>query len=152
MALGAHDILEAVGLSGWCKTSGSKGLQLYVPLNSLATHDGAGEFALAVGQLLEKQRPRQVTTIMAKSERPGKVFVDWSQNTRHKTTIAPYSLRARPEPTVSTPVSWDEVSDCASGAIGALRFEAPDVLERVGSLRDLFEPVLTVVQALPGRG
>ncbi len=152
VALGVHEILAAVDLDGWCKTSGSKGLQLYVPLNTPATHEAAAEFALAVGQLLEKQRPRQVTTTMAKSERPGKVFVDWSQNAHHKTTIAPYSLRARPEPTVSTPVSWDEVSDCASGAIDPLRFEAPDVLARVATLGDLFEPVLTEVQQLPGSG
>jgi bifunctional non-homologous end joining protein LigD len=151
VALGVNDVLAAVDLAGWCKTSGSKGLQLYVPLNSPASHEGAGEFALAVGQLLEKQHPGQVTTTMAKAARPGKVFVDWSQNTRHKTTIAPYSLRARPEPTVSTPVSWDEVSDCASAAIEPLRFEATDVLARVAQFGDLFEPVLTEVQTLPSR-
>ena len=93
------------GCEGWCKTSGSKGLQMYVPLNTPgATHDGAADFALAVGQVLERQLPGRVTTMMAKAERPGKIFVDWSQNALHKTTIAPYSLRARPEPTVSTPV------------------------------------------------
>ena len=93
-------VLAAVGLEGWCKTSGSKGLQLYVPLNGPATHEATAAFALAVGQVLEKQHPDTVTTVMAKAVRPGKVFVDWSQNARHKTTIAPYSLRARPEPTV----------------------------------------------------
>ena len=107
---GSSDILAAVDLEGCCKTSGSKGLQLYVPLNTdEATHEQAAEFALAAGQVLEKQMPKQVTTVMAKAARPGKIFVDWSQNAHHKTTIAPYSLRARPEPTVSTPVSWDEV-------------------------------------------
>ena len=106
-------MLESVGLEGWCKTSGSKGLQMYVPLNSPgATHDGCADFALAVGQVMERQMPGRVTTVMAKVERPGKIFVDWSQNAHHKTTIAPYSLRARPDPTVSTPVTWDEVEVC----------------------------------------
>ena len=91
-------------------------MQLYVPLNSPHTHDQASSFALAVGQLLEKQRPTEVLTNMKRSERPGKVFIDWSQNSRHKTTIAPYSLRARPEPTVSTPIDWDEVAAGADGA------------------------------------
>ncbi len=92
--------------------------------------------------------PGGVTTVMAKSERPGKVFVDWSQNALHKTTIAPYSLRARPEPTVSTPVTWDEVERCA-GNDAELRFEAADVIERVERIGDLFEPVLTAEQELP---
>ena len=86
---------------------------------------------------------------MAKDRRPGKVFIDWSQNAHHKTTIAPYSLRARPEPTVSTPVSWDEVESCADGEI-ELRFEAGDVLQRVAELGDLFAPVLEMCQQLPG--
>jgi bifunctional non-homologous end joining protein LigD len=143
-------VLAAVDLEGWCKTSGSKGLQLYVPLNTAGvTHEQAAEFALAVGQVLEKQLPKQVTTVMAKAVRPGKIFVDWSQNAHHKTTIAPYSMRARSEPTVSTPVSWDEVAACADGDAD-LVFEAGDVLARVGELGDLFEPVLTVEQHLPG--
>jgi len=85
---------------------------------------------------------------MAKAERPGKVFVDWSQNAHHKTTIAPYSLRARPEPTVSTPVSWDEVEACAEGE-AELVFRSDDVLARVDELGDLFADVLTVEQKLP---
>ncbi len=149
VALAAQGVLDAVGLHGWCKTSGSKGLQMYVPLNTPgATHVGAADFALAVGQVVERQLPGRVTTVMAKAERPGKIFVDWSQNAHHKTTIAPYSLRARPEPTASTPVTWDEVSDCASGTID-LRFVAPDVLARAHELGDLFAPVLTVEQTLP---
>ena len=116
IALAVREVLDAVGLEGWCKTSGSKGLQLYVPLNADGvTHEGAADFALAVGQVLERQMPKRVTTVMAKAERPGKIFVDWSQNAHHKTTIAPYSLRARPDPTVSTPVTWDEVEACAAG-------------------------------------
>jgi len=150
IALGVRDILAAVELEGWCKTSGSKGLQLYVPLNSPGvTHAKAAEFALAAGQVLEKQQPQRVTTVMAKARRPGKIFVDWSQNAHHKTTIAPYSLRARPDPTVSTPVSWDEVEACAEGEV-ELRFEAADVLERVEELGDLFAPVLDTSQRLPG--
>jgi bifunctional non-homologous end joining protein LigD len=98
--------------------------------------------------VLERQRPKQVTTTMAKAARPGKIFVDWSQNAFHKTTIAPYSLRARPEPTVSTPVGWDEVEACADGDV-ELRFEADDVLDRVAEHGDLFEPVLTLEQRLP---
>ena len=150
VALGVREVLDAVGLEGWCKTSGSKGLQLYVPLNSPATHEGASSFALAVGQLLEKQQPERVTTTMAKAVRPGKIFVDWSQNARHKTTIAPYSLRARAEPTVSTPVSWDEVARCAEG-VAELRFESADVLRRVEDFGDLFAPVLHMAQELPQR-
>jgi bifunctional non-homologous end joining protein LigD len=149
IALGVRDVLAAVDLDGWCKTSGSKGLQLYVPLNTGGvTHERAAEFALAVGQVLEKQRPKQVTTVMAKVERPGKIFVDWSQNAHHKTTIAPYSLRARPEPTVSAPVSWDEVERCAEHDL-ELRFEAADVLGRIEEVGDLFAPVLTAEQELP---
>jgi bifunctional non-homologous end joining protein LigD len=149
VALAAREILGAVGLDGCCKTSGSKGLQLYVPLNTAgATHEATADFALAVGQVLERQLAGRVTTVMAKVERPGKVFVDWSQNAFHKTTIAPYSLRARPEPTVSTPVTWDEVTACAVGDV-ELRFLATDVLERVEHLGDLFADVLTTEQRLP---
>jgi bifunctional non-homologous end joining protein LigD len=150
IALRVREVLAAVDLEGCCKTSGSKGLQLYVPLNTPGvTHDATAQFALAVGQVLEKQLPKQVTTVMAKAVRPGKIFVDWSQNAHHKTTIAPYSLRARADPTVSTPVSWDEVEACADREL-ALVFEAGDVLERVADVGDLFEPVLTLVQRLPG--
>ena len=87
---------------------------------------------------------------MAKVERPGKIFVDWSQNARFKTTIGVYSMRARPEPTVSTPVSWAEVEACAAGDV-QLKFTFRDVLDRVDRLGDLFEPVLTTKQSLPGR-
>ena len=151
IALLVRDLLGAVDLSGWCKTSGSKGLQLYVPLNvSGTTHEHAASFALAVGQLLERDHPRRVTTTMAKAERPGKVFVDWSQNARHKTTVAPYSLRARPQPTVSTPVSWDEVEVAADGRAD-LVFLTDDVLARVEANGDLFAPVLSVEQHLPAK-
>jgi bifunctional non-homologous end joining protein LigD len=151
VALDVREVLGAVGLDGWPKTSGSKGLQLYVPLNSPCTHEAAADFALAVGQVLEKQRPADVTTVMAKAVRPGKIFIDWSQNSRHKTTIGVYSLRARPLPTVSTPISWDEVQACADGEIDgdALRFQWRDVLARLDDIGDLFAPTLTTVQKLP---
>ena len=97
-----------------------------------------------------KELPTQVVVEMTKSLRKGKVFVDWSQNSRHKTTIAPYSMRARPSPTVSTPVTWAEV---AAGAEGQpLSFLADEVLERVGELGDLFGEVATLVQTMPGGG
>ena len=149
VALGVRTVLDSVDLEGRCKTSGSKGLQLYVPLNSPGiTHEATADFALAVGQVMERRLPGRVTTVMAKAERPGKVFVDWSQNAHHKTTIAPYSLRARHDPTVSTPVRWDEVERCAGDGV-ELRFEAADVLARVDEFGDLFAPVLTLRQALP---
>ncbi len=152
VAVAARDVLDAVGLQGWCKTSGSKGLQMYVPVNTPgATHAAASDFALAVGQVLERQLPGEVTTVMAKSERPGKIFVDWSQNAFHKTTIAPYSLRARSEPTVSTPVTWDEVEGCARSG-DPIGFTSDGVLERVDEIGDLFADVLTVEQELPVPG
>jgi bifunctional non-homologous end joining protein LigD len=148
IALLVREVLASVGLEAWAKTSGSKGLQLYVPLNTPCTHDAAGDFALAVGQLLEQQHPDRVTTTMAKAVRPGKIFVDWSQNVRHKTTIGVYSMRARVRPWVSTPVTWDEVAECADGTLD-LRFETADVLARVDAHGDLFAPVLTTRQQLP---
>jgi bifunctional non-homologous end joining protein LigD len=147
-AMWVHDVLTAVNLQGFCKTSGSKGLQMYVPLNTPCTHETASDFALAVGQLLEHQHRERITTTMAKAVRPGKIFVDWSQNARHKTTIGVYSLRARPEPTCSTPVTWAEVAACAEGG-PELRFTWQQVLERVADHGDLFAPVLTLQQSLP---
>jgi bifunctional non-homologous end joining protein LigD len=148
VALDIRGVLAAVDLAAWPKTSGSKGLQLYVPVNAPCTHDEAGRFALAVAQVVEKRRPQDVVTVMTKAQRARKVFIDWSQNSRHKTTVAVYSLRARPRPTVSTPVTWDEVEAAADGD-DPLVFEAGDVLERVAAMGDLFAPVLTDVQELP---
>ncbi|MFT7476568.1 MAG: bifunctional non-homologous end joining protein LigD, partial [Verrucomicrobiales bacterium] len=140
-------VLDTVGLESFAKTSGSKGLQMYVPLNTPHAHHHASDFALAVAQLLEKQQPKAVTATMAKKERPNKIFIDWSQNSRHKTTIAPYSLRGKDRPTVSTPLSWDEVSDGADGEW--LSFEAMDVLERIDAVGDLFAQVVSLEQTLP---
>jgi len=147
VALDIRHVLDGLGLVGLPKTSGSKGMQVYVPLNSPGpTHEAASAFALAVAQLLERARP-DVLSNMKRSLRKGKVFVDWSQNSRHKTTIAPYALRARPRPTVSTPVTWDEVAEAAGGA--PLSFEAAEVVDRVAAHGDLFADALTVRQALP---
>ena len=148
VALDIRSVLERLAsLQSFAKTSGSKGIQVYVPLNTEHTHDHCSGFAQAVAQVLEKHHGDRVTSVMKKSLRQGKVFIDWSQNSRHKTTVAVYSLRARPRPTVSTPVSWDEVDAAASGE--ALSFEAGDVLERVAEVGDLFAPTLTVEQSLP---
>jgi bifunctional non-homologous end joining protein LigD len=148
VGLAIVEVLDAVGLQAWAKTSGSKGLQLYVPVNGPLTHEHASGFALAVGQVVERRLPKQVVTVMTKAVRGGKIFVDWSQNSFHKTTIGVYSLRARALPTVSTPVSWDEVREAAEGR-AELRFQATDVLARVDELGDLFAPTLTTVQTLP---
>ena len=147
VALRIREVLESVGLASWAKTSGSKGLQLYVPLNSPHTHDHAASFARAVAQLLEGRLPALVVSVMKRSLRGGKVFIDWSQNARFKTTVAPYSLRARDRPAVSAPITWDEVADGADGE--PLVFTAPEVLARLERLGDLFEPTLTVEQELP---
>ncbi|HEX8689663.1 MAG TPA: non-homologous end-joining DNA ligase [Solirubrobacterales bacterium] len=132
------------------KTSGSKGLQVYVPLNTEASYDETKPFAKAIAQLLEKQTPKEVVSKMKKAERKGKVFVDWSQNHSRKTTIAVYSLRARERPTVSTPVSWEEVEAALDrDDRECLVFEAGDVLERLERHGDLFAPVLELEQGLP---
>ena len=147
VALEIRDVLEALGLDAWPKTSGNKGMQVYVPLNTPHTHEHASAFARAVGQLLARDAPKRITTTMKKSERTGKVFIDWSQNVHFKTTVAPYSLRANPSPTVSTPITWEEVVAGSGGA--PLVFTAADVLERTEELGDLFAPTATLEQQLP---
>jgi bifunctional non-homologous end joining protein LigD len=151
VALDIRHVLDRLGLVSFPKTSGSKGLQVYVPLNTPHTHQQCAAFALAVAELLERVHPGEVTAVMRRDQRTGKVFVDWSQNSHHKTTVAVYSLRARPRPTVSTPVTWDEVETAASaGSAGAgLSFEAADVLDRVSDHGDLFAPVTSIEQELP---
>ncbi len=148
LALRIRELLHHLaGLVCFPKTSGSKGLQCYVPLNEPHTHEQCADFALAVARVLERDDPSGVTSNMAKAQRTGRVFVDWSQNARHKTTVAPYSLRARPAPTVSTPVGWDEVEAAAGGA--DLSFTAVEVLQRVAERGDVFAETLTVRQKLP---
>jgi bifunctional non-homologous end joining protein LigD len=150
VALRLRDMFGHFGLQCFPKTSGSKGLQVYMPLNTKVNYETTKPFAKAIAQLLEKQTPEEVVSTMKKAERGGKVFVDWSQNHQRKTTIAVYSLRARERPTVSTPVSWEEVEGALDrGDAGSLVFEAADVLARVESQGDLFAPVLELEQSLP---
>jgi bifunctional non-homologous end joining protein LigD len=150
VAVRLRELFGAFDLACFPKTSGSKGLQVYLPLNTKTDYDETKPFARALAQLLEKQTPDLVLSKMSKAERKGKVFVDWSQNHQRKTTVAVYSLRARPRPTVSTPVSWDEVEETAEREDpDLLVFEASDVLERFESDGDLFAPVLAEKQRLP---
>jgi bifunctional non-homologous end joining protein LigD len=151
VALWLREVLDDLGgLQVFPKTSGSKGLQLYVPLNTPVTYDETKPFAHALAKLLEERHPDDVLSVMTKDLRKGKVFIDWSQNDDSKTTVCVYSLRARERPTVSTPVTWEEVEGVvASGDPGDLVFEAPDVLERVERQGDLFAPVADLQQSLP---
>jgi bifunctional non-homologous end joining protein LigD len=151
VALRLRDLFGHFGVRCFPKTSGSKGMQVYVPLNSKkVSYDDTKPFAKAIAQLLEKQTPDLVVSKMKKVEREGKVFVDWSQNHQSKTTVAVYSLRARERPTASTPVTWDEVADVAdSGDKGKLVFESDAVLDRIEKHGDLFAPVLELEQELP---
>jgi bifunctional non-homologous end joining protein LigD len=143
-------MFEHLGLRSFPKTSGSKGLQVYVPLNTQTSYAHTKPFARAVAELLERTHPDLVVSRMTKSLRAGKVLVDWSQNDEHKTTVNVYSLRARERPTVSTPVTWEEVEATrAAGDPERLVFEARDVLERVESQGDLFAPVVSERQELP---
>jgi bifunctional non-homologous end joining protein LigD len=157
VALRLRELFAHFGLECFPKTSGSKGLQVYAPLNNDdVTYEGDDKgggtkpLARAIAQLLEKQTPDLVVSKMKKVERKGKVFVDWSQNHRRKTTIAVYSLRARERPTVSTPVTWDEVERAVEKEdADSLVFEAGDVLKRIERDGDLFAPVLELKQELP---
>ena len=146
VALRLRDVLDQLGLECFPKTSGSKGMQVYVPLNTETTYDETKPFARALAELLEKQQRGLVVSSMKKELRKGRVLIDWSQNDEHKTTVCVYSLRARDRPTVSTPLTWAEVE---AGDPERLAFEAEDVLERVEQQGDLFEPVATLEQRLP---
>ena len=154
VGLWLQGMFENLGLRAFAKTSGSKGLQVYVPLNSPGvTYDQTKGFALAVAELLESSEPALVVSRMKKELRTGKVFIDYSQNDEHKTTVCVYSLRARERPTVSTPVTWEEVRSCLdSGDPGELVFDARQVLERFAEHGDLYAPVLSIVQEIPSLG
>jgi bifunctional non-homologous end joining protein LigD len=153
VALRVRDLFAAFGLDGFAKVSGGKGLQVYFPLNTKVTYEQTSPFAKAVAQLLEKQTPKEVVSKMAKVDRRGKVFVDWSQNHQKKTTIAVYSLRAREHPTASIPLHWREVERTAKGGdADKLRFEIPAAIKRVEKEGDLFAPVLSTKQKLPDIG
>jgi len=150
VGLWLEGMFENLGLQCWAKTSGSKGLQVYVPLNSDVTYDDTKPFAKTVAELLEAEAPEKVVSRQRKDLRGGKVLVDWSQNDEHKTTVNVYSTRAKDRPTVSTPVTWQEVRAChEAGDRELLTFTTEDVLRRVTSEGDLFAPVLSLSQRLP---
>jgi bifunctional non-homologous end joining protein LigD len=154
VALELHEVFETLGLRAFAKTSGSKGLQVYVPLNGQdVTYEQTKPFAHAVADLLQRRRAELVVSEMTKTERPGRVLIDWSQNDPHKTTVSVYSLRAKELPTVSTPVRWSEVTACREARDPALlTFEVRDVLARVAEHGDLFAEVVSLCQQLPVLG
>jgi bifunctional non-homologous end joining protein LigD len=150
VALWIKAVLDGMGLESFPKTSGSKGLQLFIPLNTPGTYAKTKPFAHALAERLERDHPGAVVSKMQRALRAGKVLIDWSQNDEHKTTVCAYSLRARDHPTVSTPVTWEEVAGAVkSGDSRRLVFESDAALERVDKLGDLFAPVLRLKQRLP---
>jgi bifunctional non-homologous end joining protein LigD len=143
-------VFDALKMESFAKTSGSKGLQVYIPINSAVTYDKTKAFSHAIADLLESRSPEIVVSKMQKSLRSGKVLVDWSQNDDHKTTVNVYSLRAKDYPTVSTPVTWEEVeATVRKRKATSLSFDAKEVLKRVQKMGDLFGPVLSLKQKLP---
>jgi bifunctional non-homologous end joining protein LigD len=150
VAFHVRECLDRLGLRAWPKTSGSKGLQLFVPLNGEATYEHTRVFALGLAQLLENQHPDLIVSAMDPAKRSKKVMIDWSQNTASKTTVAVYSVRARPEPTVSTPVTWDELQEALDRSDSSRLVFGPDaVRDRLERFGDLQAPVLTTTQSLP---
>jgi bifunctional non-homologous end joining protein LigD len=153
VALDLRLVFDHLGMAAFPKTSGSKGMQVYVPLNTPADYARTKGFALDLAQLLERRRPELVVSDMRKSLRAGKVLVDWSQNDEHKTTVCVYSLRAREAPTASTPLTWEEVEAVVeSGDPDDVAFTSAEVLDRVAEHGDLFAPVLSLEQPLPALG
>ena len=149
VALRLRGLLDGAGLVAFAKTSGSKGLQVYVPLNSEVAYEVTKPVARGIAELLEQEAPDAVVSRMAKAARKGKVLVDWSQNTEHKSMVCAYSVRAKGRPTVSTPVTWEEIGQALdAGDAAMLSFEMGDVLERLAADGDLFAPVLTTRQTL----
>jgi bifunctional non-homologous end joining protein LigD len=151
VALALRETLSQLGLECFPKTSGSKGMQVYVPINQpKVTYDHTKPLSKALAQHMEREHPDLVVSSQKKSLRPGKVLIDWSQNDAAKTTVSVYSLRAKERPTVSTPLEWEEVeSALRSSDADALVFDADQVLERVVERGDLFSPVLQLRQRLP---
>jgi bifunctional non-homologous end joining protein LigD len=151
VALMLRDVLQELGFESYVKASGSKGLQVYVPLNSEVTYDETRPLAQGIAQLLAQREPKLIVWQMPKRLRAKKVFIDWSQNTDFKTTVGVYSLRAKIyRPYVSVPVRWDEVSAALqSKDTDSLFFTPEETLERLEEVGDLFKPVLTKVQKLP---
>lgn len=145
-----RDLLADMKLKSWAKTSGSKGLQVYVPLNTPATFDQTKDLSRALAEHLEHRHSKLVVSKMSKALRTGKVFVDWSQNDEHKTTVNVYSLRAKEQPTVSAPVTWEEVETALKKKrANLLMFLADQVLQRVERHGDLFAEVENLKQRLP---
>jgi len=141
--------LENINIQSFPKTSGSKGLQIYIPLNTKTDYRVTKAFAKNMAEALEREHPNEVVSKMAKILRKGRVLVDWSQNDVHKTTVCVYSLRAKDQPTVSTPVTWEEVALALKKKDPKrLTFVAEDTLARVEKQGDIFEPVLTLKQKL----
>ncbi len=151
VALWLRELFDQLGLRAFAKTSGLKGIQVYVPLNDAeTTYEQTKPFAHAVANLLHTRHPNEVIAVIGKAERRGKVLIDWSQNDEHKTTVSVYSLRATARPTVSTPVRWEEVQTCLRrGEESLLRFETREALARVAANGDLFSEVLSLRQSLP---
>ena len=150
VALWIRAVFSDLGLESFAKTSGSKGIQMFVPVSAAATFEDTRAWAHSVALRLEAEHPDAIVTKQAKVDRVGKVLIDWSQNDDHKTTVSVYSLRARPRPTVSTPITWDELEAAlAAGDASALVFESHAVLARIEEHGDLFEPVLKLRQKLP---
>lgn len=152
VALLLGELFDDAGLPSYPKTSGSKGMQMYVPLDGASSDDDVSAYARGLAQRLEREHPKLVISRMERAARGGKVFIDWSQNNGAKTTVAPYSVRARSAPTVSTPVTWDEVEQGARSAAKKrlpLQFDIDDVLARVDEDGDLLAPLLDEAYALP---
>ena len=150
VGLWVREVFQRLGLASFPKTSGSKGLQVYVPLNRAVTYEETKPFAHELARLLERAKPELIVSDMKKALRVGKIFVDWSQNDQYKTTVCVYSLRAKESPTASTAVSWKEVETCLKKTDPSLlRFEFDKTIQRASTLGDLFEPVLTLKQKLP---
>jgi len=150
VALVLRGLFAALGLESVVKTSGSKGMQVYLPLNLPVEYEQTKPFSRRIAELLEQRMPELVVSRMTKRLRSGKVLVDWSQNDAHKTTVSVYSVRARERPTVSTPVSWEQVEICLRARDGALvSFDTEQALNRVAEHGDLFAPLLNTRQELP---
>jgi bifunctional non-homologous end joining protein LigD len=153
VAMWIRDLVEQFGMKSFVKSSGSKGLQLYIPLNTLTSYEKTQPFAKAIAELLEREHPDRVESEMAKALRAGKVFIDWSQNSEFKTTVSVYSLRAKREtPYVSMPFTWEEVERaCKKDDRDMFYIEPREAVERIEKVGDLFEPVLTLKQKLPAK-
>jgi bifunctional non-homologous end joining protein LigD len=151
VSLMLHRVLGDLGLESFAKVSGKKGVHCYVPLNTPYDFDQTKQFAHTVAQRIQEHFPDRVVSRMAKAERKGKVFIDWSQNDRHKTTVCPYSLRGGPHPTVSAPVDWREIERAVEQEQESLlRLSPEDTVQRLQDRGDLFAPVLSLRQDLPG--